>query len=1040
MTNEKDYEKSKVDEDGVEYYAPEMGAPDALKIPDQETEDTDEFETKLDARVVFQRIAKDLYKYPTSAIRELIVNAIGHGARKANEKYGTKNGAYVDIHLHPSDRKLVITDVNGMGMSYQHIKNLMAFVGRSGNLDSKTAGQFGMGFFSFLKIAENCLVHSRVRDAYDYQGKQVKAFSFLNQGGWQWQKLNKTDEDVPLEKPGTQIRLTLNEDITIEQVIETIENVSRYQDVKVKLYLDGETENIAAGEYELEQFPDLKDVHGENPEQEVIELDDEDVYFRAVMYKDEWEGLSHDGAKVTLLANVPIDMDESFIPRFSGYVLNVKNERKFVPLPDRERLAVKSEEMLKEKLEKLFKSHFSNIVATNAEELDDVPMKYPVLFMRNLRITDYLQESTRQFVGMLLDHHVNTIRYEIGKDGKGNEVVVSTDNGADHNLNHVLAYRKNCIIVHNKNMSPIAAIHKWCLDNKKPVKSYIRITDKLSQVTKDLIEEWGIPKSKDFIKEHKIYVKSSGGRSGAVPEGIPMHYRDGRHEIVRASDLNDIEFSNTFWTKGKLTPWAKITSNKDGYDSGEYRFAKYLKSMNEWVEENEQGRLTVASLATLQDFKVYGQGEDGLVEEINMSKWLSNYDSNRNWNHLKLITIEPNILEDPEALEKLFDAESYTHKNGQTKSAVILVLDDPHVRMIDTNGDSVSEEYSEHFKFIMHLMAEVKSNKELRDDIEENQKGGMKLLEKNPFYKAIDEGKVYGIPKHSEPASKVSAYVKYNVGLDYKPYGILCKDWEKKWSQWQYSMEGFASICKQLKTSKVLSEDQTQFVIHGLFNFSRWDGQELVSGARSYSDNPNPKLGDHSKQFFKRIGKLLPEKRVDNDEQLEMLFSIKKSIKAIKKAMDDKTRTEDDKILSSKSAYRSFISEAVVPLLNQMQSCIPLTNSLEPYLHHMVTENVQVLESKEHAISLRLNETSKFRETQSLIELHTNLSLKDIEIDGESLVMRFKPSDEIGKSHEYRDGEFKLNCPCGCNNFTNVIYNRTSDFENSENEDEEDDD
>lgn len=1038
MTDNKDHSKSKTDEDGVEYYAPDMGAPDVLNIPDQEAEDTDEFETKLDARVVFQRIAKDLYKYPTSAIRELIVNAIGHGARKANEKYGKKNGAYVDIHLHPSDRKLVITDVNGMGMTYQHIKNLMAFVGRSGNLDSKTAGQFGMGFFSFLKIAENCLVHSLVRDPYDYQGKKVRAFSFLNQGGWQWQKLNKTDGDVPLDKPGTQIRLTLNDDITIEQVIETIQNVSRYQDVPVKLYLDGETESIAAGEYEIEQFPDLKDVHEDKPDQEVIELDDEDVYFRAVMYKNEWDGLAHDGAKVTLLANVPIDMDKSYIPRFSGYVLNVKNERKYVPLPDRERLAVKSEEMLKEKLEKLFTSHFSNIIATNADEFEKLPMKLPVLFMRNLRITDYFQESTRQFVTMMLDHYVKTIKYETGKDSKGNEVVVKTKNGADHNLNQVLAYRKDCIIVHNKNMSPIAAIHKWCLDNKKPVKNYIRLTDKLSQTTKDLIEEWNIPKSKDFIKEHKIYVKATGDRSGAVPEGIPMHYRDSRHKIVRASDLNDIEFDNTFWTKGKLTPWAKITSNKDGYDTGEYRFAKYLKSMNEWVEENEQGRLTVASLATLQDFKVYGQNDDGEVEEINMSKWLANYKTNERWNRFSLYTIEESVLEDEQALEKLFASHSYSAEGNIRRSSVILITEDPHINMVNTNGETVSKNYTEHFKFLIHLMNEVKSNKELRDDIEVNQKGALKQLEKNPFYKAVNSNIVYDVPRNSEPASKVSDFVKHKVGLDYRPYGIFCKAWENKWSQWQYNMEGFESICRQLNESKLLTDDQTSFVIHGLFSYNRWDGQELVSGIRSYHDDNDPKLDSHSKQFFKRIGQLLPKKRESEGQELELLFNIKKSIKAFKKAMDDKTRTEDDKILNSKSSYRTFINEAVYPLLNQIQSCIPLTNSLEPYLHHMVTEDVQVVKSKPRAITLSLNDTSKFKETQTLIELHTNLSLKDIGIDDKSLVMEFKPS-EVGASHEYRNGEYKLNCPCGCNNYTDITYNRTSDFD-SDVEDEEDDD
>ena len=52
----------KKDSEGVDYYAPDLGNAKPLDIHDNE-EDVDNFETKLDTRVLFERVAKELYKY-----------------------------------------------------------------------------------------------------------------------------------------------------------------------------------------------------------------------------------------------------------------------------------------------------------------------------------------------------------------------------------------------------------------------------------------------------------------------------------------------------------------------------------------------------------------------------------------------------------------------------------------------------------------------------------------------------------------------------------------------------------------------------------------------------------------------------------------------------------------------------------------------------------------------------------------------------------------------------------------------------------------
>ena len=1004
-------DESKIDENDVEYYAPDLGNAKPLDIHDN-SEDVDDFETKLDEKVIFQRVAKELYKYPSSAIRELLVNAIGHGARKANEKYGEDNKAYVDIHLHPHERHLTITDVRGAGMTHSQIKSLMSYVGRSGNMDSKTAGQFGMGYFSHLKIADSCIVETRVREAYEYKGKMVHCMAYLNNRGWQWQKTNTTDEDVDLEEPGTRISLTLNNDIDIYDVIRTIKAVAQYQDIMVELTLDDDYGKMSAGKVEIPQTADLADIHEERDDQEVIILDDEEVYFKAVMYKGNYGNMARDAPKVILLARVPIEVDDGMIPNFSGYILNIKDERKYMPLPDRERLAQKSEQALKAKLETLFKDHFGKLTATTAEELEAMPYKMPVLYMNQLNIARFFTQATKDFIHSVQDHTITHIKYDEDKH--------LTEYTAQHNMHQVLSYRKNAFIVNNKALPPIRAVHEYCIAQGLGTPKFVRIDKKTGVVAKQLLEQWKVPLIREFMKANKI--KSVGASGSKASAGLTFHKHTGYgRDTEKITDFEDIEYSNTIFVKGPLKPWMDVMSRA----KTDFFVTKYNKKAVEYGIENDESIITEATLYGMKDFEVVSsKGKQMFSEWHEQIHKVKDY---RSYNGANVYYDSENDLEknDKQLMYTLGQSNSGVGDGKYVNDA--LLIPQKTVSIHDIKGNEIEVNLIENFEFLCKAYTAIREDSEVRESITD-QIGNHEVV--IPYketrikkYKTCEQ--VYGETKFYEnkvytgftQQGEIRATESWrSFSLDLKNYfGV-----ENKYHLQYNWREHFDLIeIAKVEIEKVFASDDMRNLM--LKNTMNCD----------YSDF-NDALNDNHKAtvvntFFKNIQKLVPEP--DSKNNLDVFFKTRHALNII-------GDVHIEKVLKS-NGLSADAHDFVYKLREQLKVInkrVKITGHYENFLNEFVIGcEAKVVETPSVIdVSCKANH---FIHIKSLVELHSVMELAEVqpEEDGRITMKFITPADIAGISNvEHSRGYATMNkkCPCGCDNYIQkklIKYNDDDD-------------
>lgn len=1040
---------NKIDNDGVEYYTPDMGNAKPLKIHEK-IEDEDNFETRLDEKVLFERMAKDLYKYPKSSIRELLTNAIGHGARKANETYGEENGAYVKVTLHPYDRKLVIQDVNGMGMTYAKIKSLMSFMGRSGNFDNKTAGQFGMGYFSHMKVSDSCIISTKVRDPYEYNGKIITAISFLNNRGWQWQKISDVEEEIELEAPGTRLELTLNSDITIEETIEQIKLISKYQDIDVKLFLEdeykienwsdwnGDEEVLPSGEYEIEQISNLDNIleyaeEGHEDDQEIIELDNDDIYFKAIMERSPVGHLRTDQKKVFLLARVPISIDDGLIPNFTGYVLNIKNERKFAPMPDRERLKKESEQQLTLVLKELFTQYFSKLNATNVGEFQALPMKFPVLYMNSLNISEYFTTGTKSFIESIVEHDVSHISY--------NKEKITTTYSARHTLHQVLAYKDNALIIHNKSVAPIRAVIDWCNENNIPEKEFIRIDTKTSKVAQSYLNEWKIPLCKDFMKENKIKAKR---KSGGSSTGLTMHIGGTYSRTTeKIEDFDDIEYDRTIWIKGPMKPWTEMIFSTPS----NFVITKYNKAAVEYGRENDEPIITEASLWGMKSPLLYTN--KGIQT---MSDW---FDENkkafdRDWhNDLDVFKYDEKLVETRgEDVKRVLSSEAsevnFNYEDEPVKFYNKFMIVEPHGYIHDIDGNEIQYDVFTDYRFLSKVARELNVNSELRDIvIEQITVGDVKYPDyiKETANANDDENITFAEKIYDAMFDKSSDYIDTHKRWKFadRPNIESCDSWkgielslgkyfgfEPQLSSYYWnSSDAFNLLLKHKKAIESTWKDKEtqQMIIDVIMNTNTSSITNSVQRVCQGMPKPDGAISSNINAFYKKIYEIVDD--IKHDETIDTFFSTKHVINKIE-SIDQGDRPGEN---YSKDFFYNLIKK-----LNLVNQSVPIKGHYKKFLEEFIPNaDVDVVEEGNSVIVTTRPED--YLQVNIIIMLHSNKSLFAVEPKGDKIRLTYVPHESINAedAHYYStETSYLEKCPCGCDNYKKTHLYVPTNYRNGE--------
>ena len=299
-------------------------------------------QVQLEKDTVIERLSKDIYKNPLSALRELVNNE----ARSCRTAIKLGHDAEMHLSLNPKSRSITIAGNDSMGMTLQIFRDVYTVIGRSGNLDDSESGMFGFGRISYVGLSDTIVVETHARETGE-------KYCFLGKGG-------KVIEPMPKplrESFGTKVQLVIRDGIQLEDVVKYLKKICKFLHVPVFLNMESELGTIEPGMHQIGPVSE-KDFLNEANQFGVEKRYDEDTHWVLIENDDYrlvavYSGSTHnvEDNSYSYLIGIPIEIGEIPNPGFSAYVLNVKNERKYMPVASRDSLDDKSKEKLMEKIQ-----------------------------------------------------------------------------------------------------------------------------------------------------------------------------------------------------------------------------------------------------------------------------------------------------------------------------------------------------------------------------------------------------------------------------------------------------------------------------------------------------------------------------------------------------------------------------------------------------------------------------------------------------------------------------------------------------------------
>ena len=184
-------------------------------------------QTRASVGVVLRLLGDSIYHSDESAYREQVTNALSHGCQRVVEELGQE--AHVEITIDFLERKITITDVNGMGIPFADMDNICVELGTSGNHDRGRSGQHGLGLFSFLRLTDTTILETWARPREGLPDGEH--YAFICEGGASWDEIKNNE----LETYGTKITITVNEKVDLEKIAKSTKDICEYQKIQTLL-------------------------------------------------------------------------------------------------------------------------------------------------------------------------------------------------------------------------------------------------------------------------------------------------------------------------------------------------------------------------------------------------------------------------------------------------------------------------------------------------------------------------------------------------------------------------------------------------------------------------------------------------------------------------------------------------------------------------------------------------------------------------------------------------------------------------------------
>ena len=316
----------------VKYFTPATAPVESLGFGE-------EFDVSFDEEAIRHIFSNTMYREPTAGLRELYANAVN--ACKTAKEQGADS--YIEININLSTLKLEMTEHDSMGITKDVFKNVYCVLGRSGNFDGEKPGQFGIGMLAYYALSETMLLESYSRET----GEQ---FTVLGRNARRFEDL--TSENQPtMDSYGTKITLSIRaepdktRDIkkasknVISNLISALNDYARFSGVKTVIKTAGHIEN---GNYPAERVFENETAEGYFGEKPIFTLENEDYKLDIMKWR------NFDKNMITL-AGMPIQDQKLKLP-CNAYLLQVKNEREYVPMASRDGFSAGAIEKLEKKI------------------------------------------------------------------------------------------------------------------------------------------------------------------------------------------------------------------------------------------------------------------------------------------------------------------------------------------------------------------------------------------------------------------------------------------------------------------------------------------------------------------------------------------------------------------------------------------------------------------------------------------------------------------------------------------------------------------
>ena len=408
------------------YYKPEHYKVPDVDIPKEDLEDSplnrlgngDTLNVQLDSDVIIQKLSHEIYSGWQSGLRELYNNE-ARACRITSKQHLTSNPT-IHITIDPIERQLVIEGIDSQGITVEVFDKSLRVLGVSSNFDSKEIGQMGMGFAGYTMIFEALKLDTYARETNE-------KWSVLADGGINFKVLGTPS----MESYGTRLSGTYKENINVDEMFEHIQVLSRFSLVKTIIHLTEDTHEHNSGSFVCDSYKGgyhyLMKMRAEHLVSEdsyraksqarrkelmipiSIEREDFDFYgylalFRTTYDSTRKESISSDMC-ITTLIGTPIDSTLGYeFNMLSGYVLNIKDERKYKPTTDRDRLKDDSLKLVEAEIHDEIINIFKQFELTSVEDYIALNDRQKMLYDSNVwHDTRYFIDDTRtrNLVGMM---------------------------------------------------------------------------------------------------------------------------------------------------------------------------------------------------------------------------------------------------------------------------------------------------------------------------------------------------------------------------------------------------------------------------------------------------------------------------------------------------------------------------------------------------------------------------------------------------------------------------------------------------------------